>query len=139
MAVSRIPETTPFCMFLFFYFKKNFGIKWKKKSKKKKPLRNHSNPKKKKKKTIKKFIPLPLYQNKEITPTQISNLKKLGKQFERETESVWERNWVGLRERETEYEKVSWTERERPSRKPSRRLYIHFSRSVFWFVVFFST
>ena len=44
--------------------------------------------KKSKKKTIKKFIPLPLYQNKEITPTQISNLKKLGKQFERETESV---------------------------------------------------
>ena len=63
---------------------------------KKKNLKRKNNwgitPTKKKKKTIKKFIPLPLYQNKEITPTQISNLKKLGKQFERETESVWERN-----------------------------------------------
>ena len=44
-------------------------------------------------------------------------------QFERErdSESIGERNWVGLREREREieYEKLSQIERERPSRKLS--------------------
>ena len=44
----------------------------------------------------------PWIKTKKSLHTQIPNLKKLGKQFEREIESIWERNWVGERERETE-------------------------------------